>query len=66
MREYGVDSIPGKTAAVMLGSTETTFYVMSVYLSGAGVSRAKYVLPVSLFADLAGMITASLTVRILA
>jgi spore maturation protein B len=64
MREYGVDSVPGVTAAVMLGSTETTFYVMSVYLSGAGVSRAKYVLPVSLFADLVGMVTASLTVRL--
>lgn len=40
MREYGVDSQIGRTAAVMLGSTETTFYTISVYFGAAGVKNA--------------------------
>ena len=39
MREYGVDSLIGRTAAVMLGSTETTFYTISVYFGAAGVKK---------------------------
>lgn len=39
MREYGVDSQIGRTAAVMLGSTETTFYTISVYFGAAGVKK---------------------------
>ena len=37
MREYGVDSVIGRTAAVMLGSSETTFYTISVYFGSAGI-----------------------------
>lgn len=39
MREYGVDSLIGRTAAVMLGSTETTFYTISVYFGASGVKK---------------------------
>ncbi len=63
MRSSGVDSIAGRTAAVMLGSTETTFYTLTVYLGGAGVSRARYALPVALLADLVGMTAAAFFVR---
>jgi len=63
--EYGPDSYIGRTAAVMLGSTETTFYVAAVYFGAAGVRRSRYAVPAALCADLAGFIAAALTVRLL-
>ena len=63
MAEHGVDSQIGRTVAVMLGSTETTFYTVSVYFSAAGIQKTRYTLPAALFADLVGFTMASLTVR---
>ena len=65
MVRYGVDSPVGRTAAVMLGSTENNFYVVSVYFGAAGVSKTRYTLPAALFADFVGFFMASLTVRLL-
>ena len=64
MTRHGVDSCIGRTAAVMLGSTETTFYTISVYFGAAGIKRTRYTLPAALIADLTGFVTASLTVRL--
>ena len=61
---YGPDSLVGRTAAVMLGSTETTFYTISVYFGAAGISRTRYAIPAALFADFVGFFMASLTVRL--
>ena len=63
MVRYGVDSLVGRTAAVMLGSTETTFYTISVYFGAAGIKRTRYTVPAALIADATGFIVASLTVR---
>lgn len=65
MARYGVNSLIGRTAAVMLGSTETTFYTISVYFGAAGIKRTRYTVPAALIADLTGFIVASLTVRFL-
>lgn len=65
MAEHGVDSLIGRTAAVMLGSTETTFYTISVYFGAAGIKKTRYTLPAALFADFVGFFMASLTVRFL-
>lgn len=65
MAQYGVDSPVGRTAAVMLGSTETTFYTISVYFGAAGIRKTRYAVPAALFADFIGFFMASLTVRIL-
>ncbi len=65
MREYGVDSLIGRTAAVMLGSTETTFYTISVYFGAAGIKKTRYAVPAALFADLVGFCVASWTVKLL-
>lgn len=65
MQQYGVDSLIGRTAAVMLGSTETTFYTISVYFGAAGISKTRYCIPAALFADFVGFFMASLTVRLL-
>lgn len=63
MAQYGVDSLIGRTAAVMLGSTETTFYTISVYFGAAGIKKTRYAVPAALIADFTGFIMASLTVR---
>ena len=63
MTQYGVDSIVGRTVAVMLGSTETTFYTISVYFGAAGIRKTRYAVPAALFADLVGFTMASWSVR---
>lgn len=65
MRQYGVDSLIGRTVAVMLGSTETTFYTISIYFGAAGIRKTRYTIPAALFADFVGFFMASLTVRVL-
>ena len=63
MAQYGVDSEIGRTVAVMLGSTETTFYTISVYFGAAGIQKTRYTIPAALFADFVGFFMASFTVR---
>lgn len=64
MAEYGPDSTIGRTVAVMLGSTETTFYTISVYFGAVGIKKTRYAIPAALFADFVGFFMASLTVRL--
>jgi spore maturation protein B len=65
MMTYGPDSLIGQTAAVMLGSTETTFYTVSVYFGAAGIRKTRYTLPAALIADLTGFIMAALWTRVI-
>ena len=65
MGVYGADSLIGRTAAIMLGSTETTFYTISVYFGAAGIRRTRYAVPAALIADLTGFLMASLTARLM-
>ena len=65
MASHGVDSVVGRTAAVMLGSTETTFYTISVYFGAAGVKKTRYTIPAALIADFTGFLVASWTVKLL-
>ncbi|MGN8875690.1 spore maturation protein [Pseudoflavonifractor sp. HCP28S3_F10] len=61
---YGPDSTIGRTAAVMLGSTETTFYTIAVYFGAAGITRTRHAVPAALCADLAGFTAAAWAVRV--
>ena len=61
--QYGPDSTIGRTAAIMLGSTETTFYTISVYFGAAGIHKTRYTVIAALFADFVGFFMASWTVR---
>ncbi len=63
MQTYGPDSTIGRTAAVMLGSTETTFYTVAVYYGAAGIRRTRHTIPAALAADIAGFLAAAWTVR---
>ena len=65
MQQHGPDSLIGRTAAIMLGSTETTFYTISVYFGAAGIRKTRYAVPAALFADLAGFCMASWTARLM-
>ena len=65
MAAHGPDSYVGRVAAVMLGSTETTFYTIAVYFGSAGVHKTRYAIPAALAADLAGFAAAAFAVRLL-
>lgn len=54
----GPDSYATKLSAIMLGSSETTFYVLAVYFGAVGISKIRYALIVGLLADLVGIIAA--------
>ena len=64
MERFGPDSLIGRTAAVMLGSTETTFYVVGVYFGAAGVRKTRHAIPAALAADLVGFVAAAAAVRL--
>ncbi len=64
IQTYGPDSYIGRVAAVMLGSTETTFYTIAVYFGAAGIRKSRYALWAALAADFAGFAAAAFTVRL--
>lgn len=53
IKNCGADSLAGRTAAVMLGSSETTFYVIAVYFGAAKIKNTRHAIPAALLADLA-------------
>ena len=63
MTTYGPDSTIGRTAAVMLGSTETTFYTIAVYFGSAGIRKTRHAVPAALAADLVGFVASAWAVR---
>jgi spore maturation protein B len=65
IHQYGGDSLIAKTAATMMGSTETTFYVIAVYFGSVGIRRTRHAIPAGLLADLAGIVTSVLVCRYL-
>ena len=60
----GPDSYVGRVAAVMLGSTETTFYTIAVYFGSAGIHKTRHTIPAALAADLTGFAASALAVRL--
>ena len=58
MQTYGVNSFAGKLAAIIQGSTETTFYVLAVYFGSVGVKHTRHALPCALLADAVGLVVA--------
>lgn len=62
--KYGGDSYMAKLAAVMTGSSETTFYVLAVYFGAVGIKKVRHALIAGLIADLAGIMSALIICRI--
>lgn len=57
IHEYGGNSFIAKAAATMMGSTETTFYVIAVYFGAVNIRYTRHAIPAGILADLAGIIT---------
>lgn len=64
-KNYGPDSIAGKIASVMMGSTETTFYTIAVYFGTVGIKNTRHTLPAALSADMTGIILSAIIARAL-
>jgi spore maturation protein B len=62
---YGPDSFIGRLAAVLQGSTDTTFYILTVYFGAVGIKKMGDALKVGLLADLVGIIIAIVIVSLL-
>lgn len=58
MQTYGADSFVGRLTSTVQGASDTTFYVIALYLGSVGIRDSSYILGYSLLADLAGAITA--------
>jgi len=65
IHKFGGDSLIAKTAATMMGSTETTFYVIAVYFGSVGVLRTRHAIPAGLLADLTGVLVSVFICRYL-
>ena len=65
IRQYGEDSILVKMAAVMFGSTETTFYVIAVYFGAVSIKKSRHAVAAGLTADISAMLIAVWLVRLL-
>lgn len=64
VKTFGPDSILARMAGTILGSTETTFYVIAVYFGAVGIQRARHAVAAGLLADLAGIVAAIVVCRI--
>lgn len=62
---YGPDSFIGRLASVMQGSTDTTFYVLTVYFGSVGVRRYRYALALGLLADISSLVAAIVICRLM-
>lgn len=63
LKNFGPDSLVGRIASVMEGSTETTFYTIAVYFGAASIKRTRHTLPAALIADLTGFLMSAVTVK---
>jgi len=58
----GPDSVAGRIASVMMGSTETVFYVTAIYLSAINVKKTSYIIPISVLCSFLGFILACMLI----
>ena len=58
IKTHGADSFLGRVVSVMMGSTETTFYVLAVYFGSVGISKIRHAMWVGLIANAAGLLAA--------
>ena len=65
MASAGPDSLTGRVAAVMLGSSDTSFYTIAVYSAALGLKDTRYTLKAALCADLAAFLMSGIAVRLL-
>ncbi len=64
MQRFGPDSLIGLIASTMQGSTDTTFYILTVYFGAVGIKKIRYSMTVGLLADIAGFVAAMLICKL--
>lgn len=64
MQRYGPDSLLGLIASTMQGSSDTTFYILTVYFGAVGIKKIRYSMTVGLLADLAGFLASVLICKL--
>ena len=65
LQTYGADSLIGLIASTVLGSTDTTFYVLTVYFGAVGIMKPRYAVAVGLLGDLTGFFASLYICRLL-
>lgn len=65
IQQHGADSLISKTAATIMGSTETTFYIVAVYFGAVSIRNTRHAIPAGLLADFAGIIASVMICRYL-
>lgn len=61
---FGPDSYVGRLASILQGCTDTTIYVIALYFGSVKISKSRHAVPVGLFADLVGIISAFVLTRV--
>lgn len=64
IQTYGPDSFIGRVASTMQGSTDTTFYILTVYFGSVGIRKYRHALVVGLIGDIIGLLTAVYVCRL--
>jgi spore maturation protein B len=64
VKTTGPDSLASMISAVIMGSAETTFYVLAVYLGAVGIKKTRYLVPVCVLSDIVGIGLAIMIVKI--
>ena len=64
IKEFGPDSLIVRTAGTILGSSETTFYVVALYFGSVAIKRTRHAIPAGLIADAVGIIASIIICRI--
>jgi len=65
VKSAGPDSLASRISAVIMGSAETTFYILAVYLGAVGIKKTKYLVPVCIISDILGIIIAIIIVKLI-
>jgi spore maturation protein B len=65
IKAHGPDSLIGRMVAVMMGSGETTFYVLALYFGSVGITRTRQAVPAGIIADIVGILMSIWTVRLI-
>ena len=65
LRDFGPDSLQGRVASIIMGSTETTFFAVTVYYGSVGIKKSGCTVPASLLADMTSFVLSAFAARFL-
>lgn len=61
LKNFGPDSLEGRVASIIMGSTETTFYAVTVYYGSVGIKKSGCTVPAALLADMTSFVVSAMT-----